>query len=176
MNDENDADPARFGVARFGYSCETDVIVLKRNVKWLALFVCAVMLIGSLTLSALADGNTGSTGEEPGDNNAAFTHTLEHHAAAEPTWNTAGNIEYWSCTHCVMMFADENAEVMIVPQEITIRAMDADHDRSVSPADAAVYLTRGQDVDAAAVLQKCVGLTPGFSSGSGDDGEWSPYV
>lgn len=151
---------------------------MRKNGKILAAVLAAWLLLGIPAMpSQAAERLYGAEpgGSLPGDNDAPFSaeHTTVYHAAVEPTWQEQGRLEYWSCSHCELLFSDASAANAVTMAELAIDPMDADHDGVVTAADAAVYLSRGARFDASAVLRHIV-ASP--TEKPPEDTEWSPYV
>lgn len=49
-----------------------------------------------------------------------FTHKLEYHARIEATYNSDGNIEYWSCSECGKLFGDLACKTEIQATDIVL--------------------------------------------------------
>ena len=81
-------------------------------------------------------------------------HALTHVPLAEPTWNEAGHITHLYCPVCDTYYSDLDARNEVTQAQTVLAPMDADHDGSVTPADAAVYLMRDSRFDAAKTLQQ----------------------
>ena len=54
----------------------------------------------------------------------ALEHNTTHHAKKDPTYDEAGNIEYWYCSNCQKYFSDEACENEIAESETVIPAKD----------------------------------------------------
>lgn len=122
---------------------------VKKGLGMLLLFsLCCVGMI----LPCVAN----EAGELPEDEIDRCSHTLTYMAATEPTFNTTGHTENWHCSKCGKTFSDAAAKHEISQMQTVIKPMDADHDGSVTPADAAAYLSRASCLDAAKVLQRAI--------------------
>lgn len=73
------------------------------------------------------DGYTGDTycadcGEklQSGDVISATGHSLEHVARLEPTHAAPGHIEYWQCTTCQALFADEEGKEPVSAEDVVL--------------------------------------------------------
>ncbi len=53
----------------------------------------------------------------------AHKHTMEHHEAKAATCTEAGNREYWACTSCGKLYADQNGITETTLEEVTIKAI-----------------------------------------------------
>lgn len=69
-------------------------------------------------------------------------HTLVHHDAVAADCETAGNIEYWTCSVCAKYFADEEGKNEITAEDVVIAPS---HDLVYHPAVAADCETAGNE-------------------------------
>lgn len=75
---------------------------------------------GSATITAMA--NDGSGVKATYNVSVVSSHILTKHAAQTPTCTTSGNKEYWSCSHCSLLFANAEATVTTTMAEVSIPA------------------------------------------------------
>lgn len=60
-------------------------------------------------------------------------HILVHTEALPATYKTEGNIEYWSCSSCLKLFADASAEVLVTRAYVTLPVIEHTHTVATEP-------------------------------------------
>lgn len=104
----------------------------KRFIKLIrvALIIFGVMLLQLVFLACMGnfrDKNKGN-GDNAGGEDTIHGHKLLYHPAASPTCVTLGNVEYWKCSKCGLMFEDEDGETAI--ENVSIPSIEHEYEYS----------------------------------------------